>query len=193
MNWINNRMHGCAMVVTIAMALLHGEAFANFEGGGGLGTVATYYFSGDCLDCVESLNILGAPPPFEVVTAQLVLQNYLSGNPIYAANLVSFTYNGSSKFPAYSIFGTAPGLSIAGVMYGSSGTDLNILDDAEFFDSSAGSPWSWDTGPKVQVSFDQGNNGFWSLTRTAVPEPASLALFVLGLSGLIGIRRRRSK
>lgn len=89
--------HFCVGCLCLLLILGGGNVV---KGGGGSTGLATYDFTGDCLDCPPpgEKGILGMPPPFVPVSAVLVLQNYQSGNPIYVANLVSFTYNGSNNF-----------------------------------------------------------------------------------------------
>lgn len=140
-----------------------------------------------------------------------MLQNYLKGNTISAANFVSFDYGGSNPLPAYSI----------------SATDLTFLrgsipvdfSNAALFDVGGTSRYfygqdtgRWETGilppawvytgsvvtmANVHVSIqfsnaDMGGSGTFSPSApTGVPEPATLLLMAAALAAAgVGWRRR---
>jgi len=151
------------------------------------GTIS-FSFVGTCSDCSGQ------------GTATLTLQNYNQGDAIVAANLVSFTYNGTNLLSSFTInainLGTISGLIPVGLP---SSADFSIdentlgptsleLDRISPFFFSSSSSGTWSAGSFVPG--DQGTNGVWNPQGTGVPEPSTLLLIPAGL-GAIGLMRRR--
>ena len=146
--------------------------------------LSTLFFSGNCEDCASALR----RPDF-AVTAMLVLQNYLKGNALTAANFVSFSYDGSNLLQPYSILpssllsvsGSIP-LTLPGAL------DFHVTGARNYFDLSTSG--RWDTGV-ARASLDQGGSGTFG--PTAVPEPATMLLMGAALVAAGLARRRRQR
>jgi hypothetical protein len=176
-----------------AIAILGIVAFA---APGRAGTV-TYDFQGTCSDCSGS------------VTAELVLQNYALGANITLANLVSFTYGGSNLVTSFTSLPTDSQETISGVLPGAlpAAAVVNISDSTigKTFSTALNGTWSVGTAETVGSTGsgnynnpivtldDQGISGTWSnpsgTAPSVVPEPASLALVLPGLIGLLRLRQ----
>ncbi len=167
---------------------------------------STFSFSGNCEDCA-----IAAQLPTYGVRARLVLQNYLQGNTISAANFVSFDYGGSNLLPAYSISATELTFLRGSIPVG--------LPNAALFDVGGTTRYfygqdtgRWETGilppswvytgsvltmVNVHYTFvftnaDMGGSGIFSPgAANGVPEPATLLLMGAALAAAGVARRRR--
>jgi hypothetical protein len=191
------------MVGALATALLMGLALPAPASAGV--TMTTYNFYGLCDDCLGP----GGPATvpflsentndglFSPVTGTLMLVDYTPGTPLQLANLVSFTYDGSSiidPFTVNTFLGVSGSLDMTG----------NVL-------SSFNLGWDGSLSPEVPVACEPGfecgllvlTDGIWIIGAFAdfgidgtfagapIPEPGTLALFGLGLASLGFARRKR--
>ena len=163
-----------------ACALLIGTACSTSALAVAVATTTTYNFTGLCSDCRG------------IVTAELVLQNYQLATPITSSNFVSFHYDGSNLFAAFTIL-ASDATYLSGFINNGSATGERVSVYARnglFFNSS--SDGTWDLGRLS--SADQGTIGVYRTGMTAVggsvPEPASWAMMVGGF-GMIGAAMRR--
>jgi hypothetical protein len=175
-------------------------------------TYTTYDFVGKCTDC-EGYG-----------RAHLTLVNYTYGDQILAeswneeiyneddtevigwvnhlANFVSFSYEGSNLFPAFSISAGGAGVGAGGVIaspqdsqFGfdvqSSTGRVDQYGEQLFVYFRANRNGNWFLGERNNVN-DYGTNGTWvQAASNQVPEPSTLAL--LSLAGVaFGARRKRS-
>lgn len=145
----------------------------------------TLFFSGICEDCASRSN-----PLDHRVTAKLVLQNYLQGSAISAANFVSFSYDGSNLLLPYTILPSSL-LRVSGNIPFAlpSAFDFHVTSADHYFDLLIGG--RWDTGVPPRTSADTGGSG--SLGPTAVPEPATMLLMGAALAAAGLARRRRQR
>jgi hypothetical protein len=147
---------------------------------------SVFDFSGDCFDCYQGEGS---------VSATLTVTGYALGDEITTKNFVSFTYNGSDLLGAFTV------------------ADADVIDDG-FVNGAIGSPlpgpyeFSVDGGGHLFQSYisdsegfwcagascasDVGNNAVWS-QGASVPEPASIAMFGLGLAAVGAFRARRGR
>ena len=137
-------------------------------------TQEVYDFTGVCTDCMGT------------VSAQLVLKNYTPGNPIQDSNFGSFTYDGSNKIPGFTV------------------------DASNFINITGNIPVNLPAPATVHITFTTGpgdflsrSSGFWatqssdfgytSSYSSAVPEPSTWALMLLGFAGLGVAAHRRAR
>jgi hypothetical protein len=190
LNIIASKKFLAATATAFALIAMHGtaSAFATIPV-----PTQVYNFSGTCSDCAGT------------ATAQLILRNYIAGDNLSLSNLVSFSYDGTNLFDAYTIDPSMSGAYIYGHIAASAGPQ----DDLLFISTSSYAATqttpkvlgysfglledkSWYTGYSPiaagqVVTADEGINGHFS-----VPEPGTMALTVLGLLGLATLRRQLS-
>lgn len=146
-------------------------------------TTTTYNFVGNCSDCYQGEG---------VGTAHLTLQNYTPGNNIQMSNFVSFTYDGTDLFAAYTI--TNPLILTGGSDFANlPGEAYFYIDDGQYFFNSqtGGGEGYWQTGTSGINVADFGFGNTWSAQTNEAPEPASLALLGFSLIGAAAARRRQ--
>ena len=147
--------------------------------------LSTLFFSGNCEDCAAALERQDF-----AVTAKLVLQNYLKGNPIFASNFVSFHYDGSNLLPQYDIFSSSLLLVSGNIPLAlPSAVDFHVTGVNNYFDLSV--LGRWDTGGPRPRGADTGGSG--TLSPNAVPEPATMLLMGAALAAAGLARRRRQR
>ena len=140
---------------------------------------STFTFSGSCTDCYDGAGN---------ATATLTLQNYILGDELSPANLVSFVYDGTDLIPGG--FTITPGDvavlggTIPAVLPGSA--DFQI--QSARWDFSLGVEGDWSVSD-LSVGDDYGTNGQWDAADGGVPEPGAF-LLVAGGMALLGLRRR---
>ena len=145
--------------------------------------LSTLFFIGNCEDCAAAL-----PSPNFTVSARLVLQNYIQGDPINAANFVSFIYNGSNLLHEYSIDKLSLAELNGHISFASPSTNVfHVTGANRYFDLLIGG--RWDTG--VISSADNGGSGTFG--PNAVPEPATMLLMGAALAAAGLARRRRQR
>ena len=145
--------------------------------------LSTLFFRGNCEDCAIALERRDYS-----VTAKLVLQNYFQGNPITAANFVSFSYDGSNLLDPYSILSSSSPTVSGHISFASPSTNVfHVTGVNHYFDLS--STGSWNTGRHINQ--DMGNSGAFG--PNAVPEPATMLLMGAALAAAGLARRRRQR
>jgi hypothetical protein len=136
-----------------------------------------FNFSGDCDDCVGTFN----DGLYQHVTGTLVLQNFIGGVPLNLGNFVSFHYDGSNLLAPFTV-----NANQASFLIGTLAADGRVLSPFDLFFGS-----KFEVAPTGQWLIDNfadvGPNGTFS-----VPEPATLAIFGLGLLALGVTRRSRA-
>ena len=167
-------------VATFSTGAFAGASISPFDYQG------TYYFSGSCLDCIAQTT---QPSP---VTAKLVIgDSYANSSFEYYSvklgQLVStemfFISLGdppiTEGFESVSLFFTAnaPSTLVSGASGAAPLTSVQL-----FFDS-------FTTGQWALGQDDFGVSGVWSLTP--IPEPQTLALWLLGLTAVGSVGRRK--
>jgi hypothetical protein len=139
--------------------------------------VQAYTFTGDCTDCTGS------------GTATLILlDGYILGTPLSAADLVSFNYT-SNLIPDLSIHND-PTETLSGVLpVGLGAADISISGMNGSFSSSTDGAWSAFDPPA-----DFGTGGTWTTAgAVATPEPSMLYLTSIGLLVTIFFTRQKMK
>jgi hypothetical protein len=134
--------------------------------------LTTFYFTGQCSDCSGTAN------------AVLVVQDYDEGGLFSVGNFVSFYYDGTNLHAPFTLtpsdvvsFSGAIGPGFPGKY------TVNISASSPTLSFFSGLNGYWGVGAPA----DYGRQSIWSLTA---PEPASLALLLVGLTGLAMARRR---
>lgn len=148
----------------------------------------TYYFSGICADCANT------PTP---VTAKLVIGNSFNNS--------TFEYDSVKlgHIVATSIFNIVLGSAPIGPNSGTEDVYIQFLVDLPI--PSIGSPSSsalvvqrefftelsgdWYLGSGASLHDDIGGSGIWGLTP--IPEPQTLAMWLMGLAALGAVARRK--
>lgn len=164
-----------------------------------LPNISVWNFTGNCVDCA-----LAAGQASYEVTATLTLEDYVGGR-LGDENLVTFTYNGSNLFSAFTA-GIGPqfgwGLGNFGNLTASSQSLYLIFGDVLTF-TMDGNDWAlcdFRTQAAAQTcnalsSADYGTGSFTLQSTqppsTAVPEPGTYALMAAGLGALLLVRHRK--
>lgn len=154
--------------------------------------LSQFNFSGICNDCNQNESLPGFHKP---VTAELLLNNYKLGDQISGLNFVSFHYDGSNLYHAFTIDkNNVNPFFLSGAMTTLSGFEnFMVLSNTDFFTSSTfGGFWSLGSATTFFNNLDDDNGSNGTFTK-AVPEPSSIALLGLGLLGFAASRRKPSK
>ena len=164
------------------MGLLAG--FGLLLNAGTAGAVVIYDWSGNCTQ-----NCTGT------ATAVLTLgDSYTPGTPLLAADFISFSYSSSSG--SYDVPGDADFLELIGstgalpVLSGVTLTgpiNLDFVGTGTTFSVNTDGTWGSGFTP-ILAELDAGNSHIW---ERRIPEPATLALFGLGLAGLGAVRWKK--
>lgn len=154
--------------------------------------LSQFNFSGICNDCNQNQSLPGFHKP---VTAELFLNNYKLGDQISGQNFVSFHYDGSNLYHAFTIDkNNVNPYYLSGVMTTLSGFEnFMVLSNTDFFTSSTfGGYWSLGSATTFFNNLDDDNGSNGTFTK-AVPEPGSIALLGLGLLCFAASRRQPAK
>lgn len=168
----------------VALPLL--AAFLTFAQAPSAGAVIIYNWSGACSSgCVGT------------ASAVLTLADtYTPGTEVMNGDFLSFVYNSSSvanfTVPGdgtFALFLVAPGIFdnlLPAPPGGVAALGLDLAGSTTGFGTQASGMWSFNYLP-LAIS-DSGDQHNWTL----VPEPSTALLFLAGLLGLLGLRRRAS-
>jgi hypothetical protein len=144
----------------------------------------TFLFTGTCLDCSIT------PGDASVASGTLVVEDYTVGSALTLDNFVSFTYS-SAVIPSLVI--TAP-TSFAGALGSTSGfynvqiANASAAGVSSYFGSSTGGSWALTQAFPTDI----GISGTWTLLEeSAVPEPATWGLMIVGFGAAGTVMRRR--
>ena len=146
------------------------------------GAVVIYDFAGFCtFGCMGQADA--------VLT---LADTYTPGTAAQEADFISFTYvssNGTYTIPGDGVFQSFGRFSpnVLPAVSGLADIFIDFQGGSTAFQSDGGG-WSNVFAPAGIA--DAGDEFGWTLRQTAVPEPATVLLFLVGLGLLIGLRRR---
>ncbi len=157
-----------------AVGLLVGAGAAQ-AGVSGPAQTTTYRFAGACTDCSG------------FGTATLVLLNYTNGTLANAGNFFSFDY--TSNLVTFAV--TTANLSSFSAVLGPnfpSAASVSLFATTNNIVFQSQTNGSWCTGSACLNDF--GPSSTWIGPASPVPEPASIALLIVGIAGLGAVARR---